>query len=79
MYDWESSESEDNWQIKRSDELKVGNIIKINEDRRLPADLILLGSANPDGKCYLETGSLDGEKNLKNRMVLNNTQSLFYN
>jgi phospholipid-transporting ATPase len=34
-----------------------------------PADLILLSSANEGGVAYIETASLDGEKNLKPRMA----------
>lgn len=32
-----------------------------------PADLIILASSN-DGICFIQTSSLDGEKNLKKRM-----------
>lgn len=32
-----------------------------------PADLLLLASANEGGAAYIETASLDGEKNLKPR------------
>jgi len=32
-----------------------------------PADLILLSSSNEGGVAYIETASLDGEKNLKPR------------
>lgn len=31
----------------------------------IPADIIILGSES--GVCYIETSSLDGEKNLKRR------------
>lgn len=30
-----------------------------------PADLIVIGSSYESGVCYIETSSLDGEKNLK--------------
>jgi magnesium-transporting ATPase (P-type) len=32
-----------------------------------PADLLLLNSANEGGIAHIETASLDGEKNLKQR------------
>lgn len=39
--------------------------------------MILLASSNADGKAYIQTSSLDGEKNLKNRMVLKETQAVY--
>ena len=40
-----------------------------------PADLILLSSSGEGGTAFIETASLDGEKNLKIRNV-NTLQSL---
>jgi hypothetical protein len=47
---------------------------QIQNHEVVPADVILLAvhepdPANPDGICYLETKSLDGETNLKLRCV----------
>lgn len=35
-----------------------------------PADLMILGSCYESGVCYIETSSLDGEKNLKPKSSL---------
>ena len=35
------------------------------QDETFPADLILLDSGLNDGLCYIETGTIDGEKILK--------------
>ncbi len=43
-------------------------------NERFPADLILLAASSLDGKVYIQTSSLDGEKNLKLRTVLKCTQ-----
>ena len=44
----------------------VGDILLIREGECFPADLILLASSN-EGVCFIQTSSLDGEKNLKKR------------
>lgn len=38
-----------------------------------PADLIVLHSAIESGACYIETSSLDGEKNLKQKSAIKET------
>jgi P-type E1-E2 ATPase len=50
----------------RSDEIEVGDIVYIKEGDMFPADLIILASSN-EGVCFIQTSSLDGEKNLKKR------------
>jgi P-type E1-E2 ATPase len=43
----------------------VGDILLIKKDTDFPADVIILASSNPDGSAFINTSSLDGEKNLK--------------
>lgn len=50
-------------------DVKVGNFIKLQCDEIIPADMVLLHSSDPDGICHIETSSLDGETNLKQRQV----------
>lgn len=48
--------------------LKVGHIVKVQTDEYIPADLILLATSNQStGLCFVETMSLDGETNLKQK------------
>ena len=50
-------------------DIKVGNIIKVVDEEFFPADLVIIASALPTKICYIETSSLDGEKNLKQRSI----------
>jgi P-type E1-E2 ATPase len=52
----------------RADEVQVGDTLMIKQDQKFPADLVLVGSSNDDGMCYINTVSMDGEKNLKKRL-----------
>lgn len=48
----------------------------INKDCDFPADLIILSSSNEDGSAFINTSSLDGEKNLKPK-VFNSKKECF--
>lgn len=37
----------------------------VNDHEIIASDLIVLASALDSGQCFIETSSLDGEKNLK--------------
>ncbi|EGG15352.1 transmembrane protein [Cavenderia fasciculata] len=56
-----------------SKDLRVGDIVKISNTQRFPADMVLLASTNEEGLCYVETSNLDGETNLKVRKSLSET------
>ncbi|CEL98109.1 unnamed protein product [Vitrella brassicaformis CCMP3155] len=58
------------WVETRWLDVQVGDIIQVLGRESVPADLILLQSSTSDGKCFIQTASLDGETNLKPRSVL---------
>ena len=55
-------------------EVVTGEVCLVKEEERFPADLILLSSSLPGGNAFIETASLDGEKNLKPRNAFDATQ-----
>ena len=65
------------WTKVKSGELFLGEIIQVKKDGIFPADLLLIDSNLQDGLCYIETGSLDGEKTLKIKYSPSFTKSKF--
>eukprot|EP01133_Synstelium_polycarpum_P016143 gene16143-19208_t len=61
----ENGESAGSFEKANWKDLKVGDIIYVQNDELLPADIICLSTSRPDGRTYLETANLDGETNLK--------------
>ena len=53
------------WEKTQSGDLLIGEIVEVKQDFSFPADLILIDSSLPEGICFIETGTLDGEKTLK--------------
>ncbi len=65
-----------------SAELQIGDFIIINENQRIPADIILLKTFNndaDDNHSFIRTDQLDGETDWKLRKALGNTQKLSIN
>ncbi|RVE67454.1 hypothetical protein OJAV_G00102970 [Oryzias javanicus] len=58
-----------------SEKIKVGDIVKVEENETFPCDLILLQSHRDDGTCFVTTASLDGESNHKTHYTVPNIES----
>ncbi len=53
------------WALSRWNDIQVGDFIILRNNDRIPADVIVISTGEPDGVCYIETKNLDGETNLK--------------
>ncbi|KAF4262256.1 hypothetical protein KXW98_002670 [Aspergillus fumigatus] len=56
-----------NWALIKWQDIKVGDVIKLERDQPVPADIVLLHANGPNGVAYIETMALDGETNLKSK------------
>lgn len=57
------------WERIKCEEIRVGDVIKLERDQPIPADIALLHANGPNGVAYIETMALDGETNLKNKQA----------
>ena len=55
------------WKEVPSSTLEMGELVFVKQNELFPADLVIIDSSLPEGICYIETASLDGEKHLKQR------------
>ena len=49
--------------------VKVGDIIKLERNDDVPADMVILHATGPNGIAYIDTMALDGETNLKSKQA----------
>jgi phospholipid-translocating ATPase len=61
------SEASASWAETKWQDIKVGDILKLERDQAFPADVALLHADGPNGAAYIETMALDGETNLKSK------------
>ncbi|XP_031559260.1 probable phospholipid-transporting ATPase IF [Actinia tenebrosa] len=59
-----------------SQNIRVGDIVRVKDDEEFPCDMVVLSSEDPDGVCHITTANLDGETNLKVRSSVTTTASM---
>lgn len=57
--------------------LMVGDIVKIQKNDPLPADVFIFKSSEDKNNCFVETKSLDGETNLKEKKISTKVREAF--
>lgn len=58
------------YETKAWQDIKVGDIVRLDQDDWVPADIVMLQSSGEENIAYIETMALDGETNLKQREPL---------
>lgn len=59
---------------KRSKDIKIGDLIILEKDERVPADMVILKTADSTGQLFIRTDQLDGETDWKLRSSVGITQ-----
>lgn len=59
-----------------SSKIRVGDLILVYKDQRVPADMIFLKTTEKSGACFIRTDQLDGETDWKLRLAVPATQEL---
>ncbi|KAJ7188382.1 protein transporter [Mycena filopes] len=59
-----------------SSSLRVGDLIRLEKNQRVPADLVLLHTSDATGTCFIRTDQLDGETDWKLRVAVPECQKL---
>lgn len=64
------------WQDVKWRDVLVGDVIFMNSNEQVPADIVMLSTSEPDSVAYIDTCNLDGETNLKVRQAMPQTKDV---
>lgn len=59
-----------------SSKICVGDLVLLEKNQRVPADLVLLRTSDSSGTCFIRTDQLDGETDWKLRVAVSSCQKL---
>lgn len=59
-----------------SAEIKVGDILRVHSNQRIPSDMVFLKTNDKTGEIFIRTDQLDGETDWKHRKPIAYTQNL---
>ncbi|PBK69390.1 phospholipid-translocating P-type ATPase [Armillaria solidipes] len=59
-----------------SSSLRVGDLVRLEKNQRVPADMVLLHTSDASGTCFIRTDQLDGETDWKLRVAISECQKL---
>ncbi|KXN90751.1 putative phospholipid-transporting ATPase IIB [Leucoagaricus sp. SymC.cos] len=59
-----------------SSSIRVGDLVLLEKNQRVPADMVLLHTSEESGTCFIRTDQLDGETDWKLRVAVPETQKL---
>jgi P-type E1-E2 ATPase len=59
------------WTTKKWQFIEPGDIIQVECEKEVPADVLILNSSNKTGSVFVDTMNLDGETNLKELQAMN--------
>ncbi|EJD43937.1 aminophospholipid-transporting P-type ATPase [Auricularia subglabra TFB-10046 SS5] len=59
-----------------SSDLRVGDLVYLEKNQRVPADMVLLKTSDASGTCFIRTDQLDGETDWKLRVAVPSCQSV---
>ncbi|KAG8927497.1 putative aminophospholipid-translocase [Tulasnella sp. 419] len=59
-----------------SSKLRVGDLVLLEKNQRVPADVVLLRTSDASGTCFIRTDQLDGETDWKLRVAVPSCQKL---
>ncbi|KAJ1986960.1 putative aminophospholipid-translocase [Coemansia spiralis] len=66
-------------QVIPSAKIRVGDLVLMEKNQRVPADMVLLRTTESSGACFVRTDQLDGETDWKLRIAVPPTQKLHDN
>ncbi|XP_038070478.1 probable phospholipid-transporting ATPase IIB [Patiria miniata] len=59
-----------------SSDIQVSDLIVVEKDQRVPADMVFLRTTEKNGSCFIRTDQLDGETDWKLRLAVGSCQRL---